>query len=115
MTRPHATPDRRTALKNLALAGLGLGGLGTTARAATTREERPTKVDLSKWQSSDKNQSNRGTCIAHSTAAALEANGISVLRAADAAEAKRIVLGLIPDGSQVHHGASQILRARGQW
>ena len=38
------------------------------------------------------------------TAAALEANGISVLRAADAAEAKRIVLGLIPDGSQVHHG-----------
>ena len=40
------------------------------------------------------------------TAAALEANGISVLRAADAADAKRIVLGLIPDGSQVHHGAS---------
>src|SRR5437867_12182088 len=43
------------------------------------------------------------------TAAALEANGISVLRAADAAEAKRIVLGLIPDGSQVHHGGSQSL------
>src|SRR5437667_1685647 len=40
------------------------------------------------------------------TTAALAANGISVLRAADAAEAKRIVLGLIPDGSQVHHGAS---------
>src|SRR2546427_9126678 len=33
------------------------------------------------------------------TAAALEANGIRVLRAADAADAKRIVLGLIPDGS----------------
>ena len=47
------------------------------------------------------------------TAAALEANGISVLRAADAAEAKRIVLGLIPDGSQVHHGASQSLDASG--
>ena len=45
------------------------------------------------------------------TAAALEANGISVLRAADAAEAKRIVLGLIPAGSQVHHGA--IADARG--
>jgi LUD domain len=45
--------------------------------------------------------------------AALEANGISVLRAADAAEAKRIVLGLIPDGSQVHHGASQTLEASG--
>src|SRR5256884_3437095 len=47
------------------------------------------------------------------TAAALEANGMSVLRAADAAEAKRIVLGLIPDGSQVHHGASQSLEQSG--
>src|SRR5947208_16941014 len=43
------------------------------------------------------------------TVAALEANGISVLRAPDAAAAKRIVLDLIPDGSQVHHGASQTL------
>jgi hypothetical protein len=47
------------------------------------------------------------------TAVALEANGIGVLRAADAAEAKRIVLGLIPDGSQVHHGASQSLEESG--
>jgi L-lactate utilization protein LutC len=47
------------------------------------------------------------------TAAALEANGISVLRAADSAEAKRIVLDLIPDGSQVHHGASESLEATG--
>jgi hypothetical protein len=47
------------------------------------------------------------------TSAALEANGITVLRAADAAEAKRIVLGLIPEGSQVHHGASQTLAATG--
>src|SRR2546422_2517194 len=47
------------------------------------------------------------------TAAALEANGMSVLRAADAPEAKRIVLGLIPDGSQVHHGASQSLEESG--
>jgi hypothetical protein len=47
------------------------------------------------------------------TAAALEANGISVLRARDRAEAKRIVLGIIPDGSQVHHGASQSLDASG--
>ncbi len=31
------------------------------------------------------------------TAASLEANGINALRAADAEEAKRIVLGLIPD------------------
>jgi hypothetical protein len=47
------------------------------------------------------------------TAAALEANGIQALRAGDAAEAKRIVLGLIPDGSQVHSGASQSLEASG--
>ena len=45
--------------------------------------------------------------------AALEANGIDVLRAADAAEAKRIVLGLIPAGSQVHHGASETLAVSG--
>src|SRR2546426_10140894 len=43
------------------------------------------------------------------TIAALEANGVRVLRAPDAAETKRIVLDLIPDGSQVHHGASQTL------
>ncbi len=43
------------------------------------------------------------------TVAALEANGIIVLRAPDAAAAKRIVLDLIPDGSQVHHGASRTL------
>jgi hypothetical protein len=47
------------------------------------------------------------------TAAALEANGIRVLRAADAAEANRIVLGLIPHGSQVHHAASQSLEVSG--
>src|SRR2546426_12068814 len=47
------------------------------------------------------------------TMAALEANGIRVLRAADASEAKRIVLDLIPDGSQVHHGASESLEVSG--
>jgi hypothetical protein len=47
------------------------------------------------------------------TAAALEANGINVLRAADAAEARRVVLDLIPDGSQVHHGASESLEVSG--
>jgi hypothetical protein len=45
--------------------------------------------------------------------AALEANGISVFRAADVAEAKRIVLGLIPHGAQVHHGASKSLQDAG--
>jgi hypothetical protein len=47
------------------------------------------------------------------TAAALERNGITVLRAADASEAKGIVLALIPDGSEVHHGASQSLDLSG--
>jgi hypothetical protein len=47
------------------------------------------------------------------TAAALEANGISALRAADAATARRIAMGLIPDGSRVHHGASQSLEVAG--
>ncbi|MET3175641.1 UNVERIFIED_ORG: hypothetical protein ABIB52_003510 [Arthrobacter sp. UYCu721] len=47
------------------------------------------------------------------TAAALEANGITVLRAPNAAEAKRIVLDLIPVGSQVHHGASRSLETSG--
>src|SRR5438094_7623248 len=47
------------------------------------------------------------------TMAALEANGITVLRASDAATAKRIVLDLIPDGSPVHQGASQTLDVLG--
>lgn len=47
------------------------------------------------------------------TAAALEANGISVVRTANGAEAKRIVLDLIPAGSQVHHGASKTLEDSG--
>jgi hypothetical protein len=45
--------------------------------------------------------------------AALQAHGITVLRAGDAEEAKRIVLGLIPQGSQVHHGASLTLQVTG--
>ena len=47
------------------------------------------------------------------TAAALEANGMTVRRAANSAEAKRIVLDLIPAGSQVHQGASQSLQESG--
>ena len=47
------------------------------------------------------------------TAAALEANGVRVLGAADADEAKRIVLELVPDGSRVHSGASQSLDVSG--
>ncbi|TMK74670.1 MAG: hypothetical protein E6G48_03110, partial [Actinobacteria bacterium] len=47
------------------------------------------------------------------TAAALEDNGIRALRASSPVEAKRIVLDLIPDGSQVHSGASQSLEISG--
>lgn len=47
------------------------------------------------------------------TVAALEGNGFTVLRAANAAEAKRIVLGLVPAGSNVHHGASNTLDVAG--
>jgi YkgG family uncharacterized protein len=46
-------------------------------------------------------------------AAALEEHGITVKRAANAAEAKEIVLSLIPEGAQVAHGASQTLEATG--
>ena len=47
------------------------------------------------------------------TAAALEANGMTVFRASGSEDAKRLVLDLIPDGSQVYHGASQTLEATG--
>lgn len=46
-------------------------------------------------------------------ATALAANGITVLRAQTAADAKRIVLGLIPEGADVYHGASQSLEISG--
>jgi hypothetical protein len=44
---------------------------------------------------------------------ALEANGITVLRARDGAEARRIVLERIPARASVHHGASQSLDVTG--
>src|SRR5207248_8289042 len=47
------------------------------------------------------------------TAAALEGNGMRVLRAVNAEEAKRVVLDLIPAGAQVYHGASQSLEDSG--
>jgi L-lactate utilization protein LutC len=47
------------------------------------------------------------------TAAALEANGMTVLRATDGAVAKKLVLDLIAEGSQVHQGASQTLDVLG--
>src|SRR5205823_5365086 len=47
------------------------------------------------------------------TMAALEANGMTVLRASNADAAKRIVLDLIPDASPVHQGASQTLDVLG--
>ena len=47
------------------------------------------------------------------TARALEAHGFTVHRAANAAEARSIVLDLIPGGAQVHHGASKTLEVTG--
>jgi len=47
------------------------------------------------------------------TIAALEANGITAVRVADLAEAKRLVLDLIPESSEVHSGASQSLERSG--
>jgi len=46
-------------------------------------------------------------------AAALEANGFDVLRARSAEEARRMVLARIPEGTKVHHGASQTLEVTG--
>jgi hypothetical protein len=46
-------------------------------------------------------------------ATALEANGFVVRRAANPSEAKELVLSLIPDGAEVHHGASQTLELSG--
>jgi L-lactate utilization protein LutC len=53
------------------------------------------------------------TATVDRAAAALEANGFTVFRADDAAEARQLVLDLIPDGSQVYHGASETLAASG--
>jgi acyl-CoA hydrolase len=44
---------------------------------------------------------------------ALEGNGINVVRARDRAEARQLVLDMIPAGANVHHGASQTLDATG--
>src|SRR5262245_30526183 len=45
--------------------------------------------------------------------AALEARGFVVARARDRAEARRIVLDLIPEGSEVSHGVSRTLEDTG--
>jgi hypothetical protein len=47
------------------------------------------------------------------TIAALEANGMTALLAADLDEAKRLVVDLIPEGAEVHSGASQSLELSG--
>ena len=55
----------------------------------------------------------KGAAAVDRTAAALEKNGFAVRRAANAAVAKEIVLGLIPEGAEVLHGASQTLQVTG--
>lgn len=47
------------------------------------------------------------------TAAALREHGFSVVRAADGAEAKRLVLDMLPEGAEVHQGASTTLEDLG--
>jgi hypothetical protein len=47
------------------------------------------------------------------TVQALERNGFTVRRATDADDARRIVLDLIPEGAQVHHGTSRTLEVTG--
>src|SRR5262245_3003134 len=47
------------------------------------------------------------------TVAALEAKGFVVARARDRAAANRIVLDLIPEGSEVSHGVSKTLQDTG--
>ena len=46
-------------------------------------------------------------------AAVLEANGISVVRAANTVEAKQLVLDMVPDGAQVHSASSKSLELSG--
>lgn len=47
------------------------------------------------------------------TAAALREHGFTVVRAADRAEAKRLVLDMLPEGAEVHQGASTTLEDLG--
>lgn len=70
-----------------------------------TRDDQQTTVDAF-GSPADEAQVRRAT-------EALEANGISVVRARNKAEARRIVLDMIPAGANVHHGASQTLDATG--
>jgi LUD domain len=80
------------------------------------REETPVTTELRPdldWSVRQRFGTVRDKARVKRTVAALEANGMGVLWAADAAEAKRIVLGLIPAGSPVHHGASQSLEVSG--
>jgi len=55
----------------------------------------------------------KSAAVLDRTAAALEGNGFVVRRAANSAEAKEIVLSLIPEGAEVAQGASQTLQRTG--
>lgn len=55
----------------------------------------------------------KSAAVVDRTAEALEKNGFVVRRAANAAEAKEIVLSLIPEGTEVAQGASQTLQVIG--
>ena len=95
----HAQPNRRSVFAVASIAGLGPGGTTLITELNPDIERSLTRRFATL---ADEGRVQR-------TAGALEANGITVIRATDSAEAKRIVLNLIPDGSEVHHGASKTL------
>lgn len=70
----------------------------------STDSRRPTKPNFSSVADHDS---------VVKTMAALEANGITAFSAADAEEAKKIVLSLIPEGAEVYRGASATLDESG--
>jgi hypothetical protein len=95
---------------------MGVGCLRAQIYQRSSRKERPVIAEL--LPDVDPEIVRRFGTLADDTrvgraAVALEANGISVIRAADVAEAKEVVLGLIADGSEVHHGASMSLDVAG--
>jgi hypothetical protein len=95
---------------------IGVGCLQSQIYERSSRKERTVIAEL--LHNVDPEMVRRFGTLANDTrvrraTAALEANGISVVRAGDAAKAKEVVLGLIPAGSEVHHGASMSLDVAG--
>src|SRR2546425_6489137 len=115
-TSPSTSPARSVSESTCMCNQIGVGCLQSQIYQCSNRKERTVIAEL--LPDVDPELVRRFGTLAEDAgvrraSAALEANGIGVLRAADAAEAKEIVLGLIPDGSEVHHGASMSLDVAG--